>query len=190
MIKKLDKFYTLVESLESLPGLGKKSAQRYAFDMMLNNRYKALKIASAIENALSSVRKCKKCRGLSEDELCHICSDDGRERERLCIVESAKDIFSIEESGEFNGLYFVLEDIEGETIDALRECVNECSVKEVVFAFSPSIASDSLVLFIEDKLKSYNLEFFKIAQGVPTGVSLENIDLISLGRAIKTKTKV
>lgn len=189
MKKRLEKFYTLVESLESLPGLGKKSAMRYALDMVLNNRHKALKIATAIENAISIIKRCKLCGNLSEDEVCYICSDESRDRSKLCIVESIKDIFVIEDSKEFDGRYFVLENIEEETISKLKELIKD-GIKEVLFAFSPSIATDSMIVFVEDKLKDFNLEFYKIAQGVPTGVSLENVDLLSLSRALISKTKV
>lgn len=185
----LEKFNKLVETLENLPAIGKKSAMRLAYHMVMRDRFAALKLAHAIENAVSCIKKCRRCGGISEDELCPICSDDRRDKELLCIVENAKDIFTIEECGGFRGHYFVLESLERPDVERLREIVGS-GVREVMFALTPSIASDAVILFIEENLKEFDLLFTKIAQGVPTGVSLENIDLLSLLRALEGKVKV
>lgn len=185
----LDKFNILVEALETLPTIGKKSATRLAYHMVMQDNFSAMKIAHAIENALGSLRKCMECGGLCEDELCGICSDERRDRELLCIVENAKDIITLEEGGIFDGRYFVLENLEHFDASHLLSMV-ESGVKEIVFALTPSIANDAVMLFIEDKLSQCEVRFTRIAQGVPTGVSLENIDLLSLSRAIEDRVKV
>ncbi len=189
MKKSLEKFNHLVECLEELPSIGKKSALRMAYYMVMQDNFSAMKIAHAIENAVGSLRKCSSCGGMSEDELCAICSDDSREKEILCIVENAKDILTLEDNGLFLGRYFVLESLDKLDILKLEEKIIN-GVIEIIFALTPSIASDSIMLFIEDKLANYNLIFTKIAQGVPTGVSLENIDILSLSRALKNRVKV
>lgn len=183
---KLEKFTHLVEALQELPSIGKKSATRLAYHMLINDSFSALKLAHAIENAVGSLKKCYLCGGLSEDELCSICSDESRDSNVLCIVENAKDILIIEENGIYTGKYFVLEALDVLDIEHLKSLIQN-GVDEVIFALTPSISNDTVMLFIEEKLINYNVKFTRIAQGVPTGVSLENIDMLSLSRAIEDR---
>lgn len=185
----LEKFNRLVEALEGLPTIGKKSATRLAYHMVMNDTFGAIKIAHAIENALGSLKKCHSCGGMSEDELCAICSDEGRNFELLCIVENAKDILVIEENGLFDGRYFVLDALDTLDIEHLKSMVDS-GISEIIFALSPSIATDAIILYIEDKLSEHSVNFSRIAQGVPTGVSLENVDMMSLARALTDRVKV
>ncbi len=188
--KRLKKFYSLVEALETLPTIGKKSATKLAFHMVLDKPMDAMKISHAIEDAISSISRCSECGGLSEDEICYICSDELRDKETLCLVESAKDIYVIEESGEFNGYYYVFDDLNEANMQKLKNLIDKRGVKEVIFAFTPSIKSDALILYIEDQLQDRGIIFSKIAQGVPTGVHLENVDMLSLSKAIAERVKV
>jgi recombination protein RecR len=185
----LEKFSKLVDALQELPTVGQKSATRLAYHMVMKDSFTALKIAHAIENAIGSLKKCRSCGGMSEDELCAICSDEGRDLRLLCVVENAKDILTIEENGLFEGRYFVLDSLEALDIEHLRAMV-QSGVEEVIFAMSPSIATDAMILYIEDKLVETGVNFSRIAQGVPTGVSLENIDMLSLARALTDRVKV
>ena len=189
MNKSLEKFNRLVDALQELPTIGKKSATRLAYFMIMNDTYVGLKISHAIEDAIGSLKKCRMCGGMSEDELCTICSDEMRDPTFLCIVENAKDILLLEENGLFDGKYFVLESLEELSVTHLENMV-KAGIKEVIFALTPSIANDAVILYIEDKLAPYEVRFTKIAQGVPTGVSLENIDVLSLTRALEDRVKV
>lgn len=186
---KLEKFNRLVESLQDLPTIGKKSATRLAYHMIMTDSYCGMKISHAIEDALGCLKKCSVCGGMSEDELCFICCDERRDDNLLCIVESAKDILLLEENGLFDGKYFVLESLEELSINHLEKVVKN-GIAEIIFAITPSISNDAVILYIEDKLQMYNINFSKIAQGVPTGVSLENIDILSLTRALEDRVKV
>ncbi len=185
----LDKFNRLVDALQELPTIGKKSATRLAYFMVMNDSFVGMKISNAIEDALGTLKKCTKCGGMSEDELCFICCDERRDDTLLCIVENAKDILLLEENGLFDGKYFVLEALDEVTVTKLSEVAND-GISEVVFAITPSIANDAVILYIEDKLSDFDISFSKIAQGVPTGVSLENIDLLSLTRALEDRVRV
>jgi len=185
----LEKFNRLVDALQELPTIGKKSATRLAYFMVMNDSYVGLKISHAIEDALGNLRKCSACGGMSEDEICYICSDERRDDTFLCIVENAKDILLLEENGLFDGRYFVLESLDELSISHLEDMVEQ-GISEVLFAITPSIANDAVILYIEDKLSSYPVNFSRIAQGVPTGVSLENIDLLSLTRALEDRVRV
>lgn len=189
MNNSLEKFNRLVEALGELPSIGKKSATRLAYHMIMNDTFSGMKIAHAIEDAIGSLKKCKECGGMSEDELCYICCDETRDASFLCIVENAKDILLLEENGLFDGKYFVLDSLD-ELSMAQLETIVQNGVHEVLFALTPSIANDAVILYIEEKLGIYDLNFSKIAQGVPTGVSLENIDLLSLTRALEDRVRV
>ncbi len=185
----LEKFNNLIDALQTLPTVGKKSAMRYAYHMILKDSFSALKIANAIEDAISSIGECQKCGALSEDEICVICSDDTRDESKLCIVENAKDIFILEDATEYDGRYFVLKSLEEREIEKLEEMIKE-GVGEIIFALTPSISNDGIILFLEDKLKDYGLEFTKIAQGVPTGINLENVDTLSLSKALELRVVI
>jgi recombination protein RecR len=184
-----EKFNRLVDALGELPTIGKKSATRLAYHMVMNDSFIGMKISNAIEDALGSLKKCKNCGGMSEDELCFVCTDERRDNTLLCIVENAKDILLLEENGLFDGKYFVLDALDEYTVSRLLEVVNT-GISEVLFAITPSISNDAVILYIEDKLDEFNINFTKIAQGVPTGVSLENIDLLSLTRALEDRVRV
>ncbi len=188
--KGLEKFYSLVESFESLPTIGKKSALRMAYYIINDNSYAGLKIAHSIEDAIKHIKKCIKCHSISEHEICEICLDTHRNSHLLAIVQNAKDIFTIEESKQFNGTYFVLDELATDKMNYLLNLAKDKNVSDILFAITPSLANDAFILYVEDRLKGLKINFTKIAQGVPTGVSLENVDLLSLASAIDGKTKI
>ena len=185
---KIEAFENLVDAFQSLPSIGKKSAIRLAYHLVMEDGFNAMKLAHAIETGVNEIQRCRQCHNMSEDELCAICTDEQRDTATLCIVQSARDILTIEESGEFNGIYYVISQIED--LDAVHMRNAVASVSEVIFAFPPSIAADTMILYIEDKLEGLGLTFSKIAQGVPAGVDLENIDMVSLSRAMEARVKV
>lgn len=189
MKHRLESFHNLVEAFSSLPTVGKKSAMRFAYHVVLNDAFGAMKLSHAIERAVRSLRRCELCGGVSEHELCDICLDEDRNRELLCLVESAKDVLILEESGSFEGCYFVLDNLEDESISRLKNLIVERKVEEIIFALTPSLSSDGIILYIEEKLQGLHVNFTKIAQGVPTGVQLENVDTLSLSKALGARMK-
>ncbi len=189
-MKSLENFNNLVDAFNSLPTVGKKSALRFAYHVILKDSFNGLKLSHAIESAIKNIRRCDSCGGLSEHELCDICLDENRDTNILCLVENVKDIYILEENGSYNGIYFVLDSLEDETIQKLHEKINQTRIDEILFALTPGLSSDAIMLFIEDKFKDMNITFTKIAQGVPTGVNLENVDTLSLSKALESRTKV
>ncbi|AJB45709.1 recombination mediator RecR [Campylobacter fetus] len=183
--QKLEKFNELVSCFEKIPGVGKKSALKYAYHVALGDSFFGLNLAHTIEDAVRFLRHCSMCGGISENEICDICSDINRDKTTLCIVETPKDILTIEHSNSFSGLYFVFDD--ANKLDKLKSNIKENGINELIFALTPSINSDGMMLYIEDKLKDFDVSFTKIAQGIPTGVSLENVDILSLSKAIKDR---
>ena len=187
-MKDLNSLNQLIEALEELPSIGKKSATRLAL-FLAKDKFRAMKLINAIENVVSNIKECSICGNFSEHEICEICDNPNRDN-ILAIVENPKDIMIIEESGSFNGYYFVLNHLDDENIQKLRNLIKEKNIKEVIFAFSPSVENEAKSLYLEDKLKDLNIEFSQIAQGVPTGVHFENIDINSLAKAIKLRFKI
>ena len=185
---KIEAFENLVSAFQDMPSIGKKSAVKMAYHLVMEDSFSAMKLAHAIEEGVNSIQRCKKCHNMSEDELCAICSDEFRDESLLCIVQSAKDILTIEESGQYKGIYYIVTQITDLDEYHLKDAVK--GVNEVIFAFPPSLATDTMILYIEDKLSGTDIYFSKIAQGVPTGVELDNIDILSLTRAIESRVKV
>ncbi len=186
---KLEKFNNLVEAFEAIPTIGKKSALRFAYHLVLNDTFLAMKLSNAIESAVKSIKKCQVCGALSENEICEVCLDESRDESKICIVENAKDIFILEENRLFEGKYFVLENLEKESIEKLKNIVKN-GIKEMIFALTPSLSNDAVIIFVEDQLTDFDITFTKIAQGVPTGVHLENVDMLSLSKAIDSRVKI
>ncbi|WP_294955470.1 recombination mediator RecR [Sulfurovum sp.] len=185
---KIEAFENLVEAFGAFPSIGKKSAIRLAYHSVMEDGFAAMKLAHAIETAVNSIHKCSKCHNMSEDELCTICSDPYRDSSKLCVVQSAKDILTIEESRQFDGVYYVISEVRD--LDEAHLFYAVEGVEEIIFAFPPSIATDTMILYIEEKLQGLSIKFTKIAQGVPTGVELENIDVMSLSRALEARVKI
>lgn len=188
--KGLEKFNALVESFASLPTIGRKTALRLAFHLCMNDRLEGMKFANNIENALRFTRFCEQCGSLSENELCEVCTDLERQRTLLCVIQSPRDVLVIEESKSYNGLYFILNELDENTMEKLRKMIEKLGVKELIFALTHGLNSDATIFFIEERLKDLNLKLSKIAQGIPNGVNLENVDFISLGRALTFRTHI
>ncbi|CAA6820237.1 MAG: Recombination protein RecR [uncultured Sulfurovum sp.] len=185
---KIEAFENLVAAFQVLPSIGKKSAIRMAYNIVMEDSFAGMKLAHAIEEGVNNIQRCKNCHNMSEDELCFICSDEFRDTSTLCIVQSAKDILTIEESGQYKGIYYIVTQLSDLDEYHLRDAVK--GVEEVIFAFPPSLATDTMILYLEDKLANKAIHFSKIAQGVPTGVALDNIDVISLTRAMESRVKI
>ena len=187
-MKDLQSINRLIEAFEELPSIGKKSAVRLALSIA-KDKFKALKLINAIEDVVANVKECEICGNFSEHEICEICASENRDK-TLAVVENSKDIITIEESGSYHGYYFVLNHIDDEVIQKLKNTVIQKEIKEIIFAFPPSVESEARSLYIEDRLKDLNIEFTQIAQGVPTGVHFENVDVNSLASAIKKRVKI
>ena len=188
---KKDKFELLVEQLEQIPSIGKKSALKIAYTLALENKILALNIAHCIEDAVNNIQRCDICGGISQSSICDICSDESRLYSGvLCIVGSPKDILVIEDANIFDGFYLVVDERDSLDFKVMITNIKLYDIKEIIFAFSASLASDAMMLYIEDHLKDENIRFSKIAQGVPTGVGLDNIDRSSLTRALESRIKI
>ena len=186
----------LIDALRILPGVGAKSAQRMALQLLEKNREGAFKLAEAVNEAATKVGKCQQCRTLTEHNLCDICSDPSRSDSQLCVVENPADLFAIEQAGGYRGKYFVLlghlSPIDGIGpeqlgIDKLIERLQSNQVNELILATNLTVEGEATAHFIADKAKSLGVEVSRIAYGVPMGGELEYVDGGTLNLALQSR---
>ena len=189
----------LIKTFKILPGIGEKSAQRMAFHLLEKNREGGRNLAKLINESVENIRNCSECRNLTEDVVCHICLDEKRNKKLICVVESPTDVLAIENSGSFNGKYFVLmgrlSPIDGVTpqdlgIPKLIERIKSSEIDEIIIATSPTIEGDATSFYIKDQLNDNNILISRIAYGVPMGGELEYVDNTTLGRAIQGRREI
>ncbi|QQS52834.1 MAG: recombination protein RecR [Bacteroidota bacterium] len=182
-----------VEQFSGLPGIGERTALRMVLFLLKQGKSKSLLFTHAIEEFLQHVKFCTTCHNLSDTELCAICASPKRDRNTICVVESIKDILSIEQTQQYNGLYHVLggtiSPMEGIgpqdlTIDSLLARLQDNSVAEVILALSTTMEGDTTNYFLNRKLKPTGVKVSIIARGISIGNELEFTDEITLGRSI------
>ena len=175
----------LIEAFRCLPGVGPKSGQRMTLHLLERNRAWGKRLTEALTEALEAVGNCEQCRTLTEEEVCRICANPSRNRKLCCVVESHADIFAIEQSGTFRGVYFVLmghlSPIDGIGpeqlgINQLLERIQAGDFEEIIIACNPTVEGDATAYYIAEQLKSINVVVSRIAHGVPVGGELEFVD--------------
>jgi len=196
-IRSLDR---LINELSRLPGIGRKTAQRLAVFILKSDTEYAENLSAAIHELKLETRLCPKCFNIAEGEVCSICADPRRDASKICLVEDIVDIFAIEESNEYRGLYHVLGGVISplagvnpdnlhisELISRVRE---EESVNEVLMALNPSTEGEATMIYISKLLKDLNVKVTRIASGVPIGSHLEFVDTATIGRAILSRQEL
>lgn len=182
----------LIEALRCLPGVGPKTAQRMAFQLLERGREKGKHLAKIMQDAMQEINHCKQCRTFSEMELCKLCSSAGRDHSLLCIIESPADIVAVEQMGSYRGLYFVLmghlSPLDGIGPDDLgiKQLITLLSqgiVKEVILATNPTVEGEATAHYISELVKQQAIKVTRIAHGVPLGGELEYIDSGTLAHA-------
>lgn len=185
---------TLIDELGRLPGIGPKSAQRIAFHLLKVPADDAHRLALAIREAKDKVRFCDRCFNVAENALCPICADDRRDSTMICVVEEARDIVSIEKTGEFRGRYHVLlgvmSPLEGIGPEQLkiRELLNRLGpegVEEIIVCTNPNTEGEVTAMYLARMLKPLGLKVTRLASGLPVGGDLEYADELTLGRALQ-----
>ena len=189
----------LVRLLSSLPGIGSRSALRITFHLIKSDEYMVKQLSEALLNLKRNIRFCRRCGGLSESEICDICSDKSRNPEILCIVEEPQDILSIEKTGEYNGRYHVLmgaispldgigpDDLR---INELREIIESEKISEIFIATNPTLEGDATASYISEILPDENIALTRITHGLQTGGSIEFADRSTLARSIRNRQKI
>ncbi|WP_119344479.1 recombination mediator RecR [Facilibium subflavum] len=191
------KIQMLIESLKSLPGVGKKTAQRMAIQLLDKNRQGARNIANSIQDALESVKHCQRCQTLTDEPICLVCQSQKRDHTQLCIVESMLDMVAIESASVYQGKYFVLHGrispLDGVgpnelKLPTLEQIVVNEGVCEIVLALSPSVEGETTAHFISDMLVKHQCHISRIGYGVPFGGELEYLDQQTLLHAFNART--
>jgi recombination protein RecR len=189
----------LVEALRILPGVGPRSAQRMAIQLLERDRDGASRLAEALVDAVEHVGRCERCRMLSEETLCSVCADPGRDVALLCVVEAPTDQMAIESAGGYRGRYFVLggrlspiDGIGPEEIGvpALVDLVASEGVEEVILATNATVEGEATAHYIGDAMRGAGAATSRIAHGVPLGGELEFVDAGTLSHAFSGRTRV
>ncbi len=190
---------TLITALKRLPGVGEKTATRYAFYVLNAEKQEIEALLGAIRDVKAKLRLCSVCFHLTDVDPCSICSDPRRDTSRICVVETPLDLLAIEKVGHFRGLYHVLHgllaplDAIGPEDIRLAELVQRArddQVKEVILALNPTVEGESTASFIRDQLKSAHVVISRIAYGIPIGGTLEYADPLTLARALENRTEL
>lgn len=188
-----------VDKFASLPGIGRKSAQRLAFHVLSLPDDEAQSFADAIVSAKKSVHCCKVCQNLTEGEICQICASDTRDKSTVCVVSEPRDVLSIERGREYNGTYHVLHGVlspmshvgpDDIRIKELLVRVAENDIQEVIMATNPDTEGEATAMYLSRLLKPFNVKVTRLAYGIPVGSNLEFADDATLNRAIEGRTEM
>ena len=191
----------LLEELERMPGIGPKSAQRIAYWLLASEKADAQRLADAIVEVKRVIHFCPVCFNFAEDELCAVCADSQRDRTKICVVEEPRDVVAIDRTGEYGGLYHVLQGaispIDGVGPERLRvrELIDrlggsEVEVTEVVLATNPNVEGETTALYLARLIKPLGVRVTRIASGLPVGGDLEYADEVTLGRALEARREM
>jgi recombination protein RecR len=189
----------LVDELGRLPGVGPKSAQRIAFHLLKISSEDALRLAKTIIEVKERTVLCETCFNVAMATKCSICSDDRRDRTKVCVVEDPRDIVAVERTREFSGRYHVLggalNPIEGVGPEQLRvrellTRIDAEGITEVILCTNPNLEGDTTAMYLARLLKPLGLSVTRIASGLPVGGDLEYADELTLGRALEGRREV
>ena len=189
----------LIDGFASLPGIGRKSAQRLAFHVLSLPQEEADRFANAVLEAKKSVHTCPVCQNLTDGELCPVCASDSRDKTTICVVSEPRDVLSIERGREYNGTYHVLHGVlspmshvgpDDIKIKELLVRVAENDIQEVIMATNPDTEGEATAMYLSRLLKPFNVKMTRLAYGIPVGSNLEFADDATLNRAIEGRTEM
>ncbi len=189
----------LIEYLKKLPGIGEKTAERYALALLKLSKEELSDFADTIKDVKQILRNCEICGHLTDRNVCHICSDEFRNNKLICVVEDYKSIFMFEKTGKFSGVYHVLggliSPIDGINPDdlqissLLKRC-KELQGAEVIIALRPTIEGDTTTLYLKKILENQNIKITRLSYGLPMGAEIDYLDVLTLERALIDRKEV
>jgi len=189
----------LIEEFSKMPGIGPKTAQRLAFYILKNSRENATNLAKAIIEAKENIKYCSICGNITDKDICEICQSTSRDKSIICVVEGVKDLIALERTGEYKGVYHVLEGaispLDGIEpgnlkIEKLIKRLKTEKVNEVILATNPSIEGEVTASYIAKLIEPLKIKVTRIAYGVPIGGSLEFADEVTLTQALIGRQKM
>lgn len=188
----------LIDELSRLPGIGPKTAQRLAVHLLRSPHQRIKPLGEALLSLKDGLAFCEECWHVTETSPCGICSDPGRDKHQLCVVEEVLDVLAIEKTGKYKGLYHVLHGvlspIDGVGAEQLKipELFNRIEkhpeIRELVLATNPSLEGEATALYIHKHLDGKDIKVTRIARGLPIGSDLEYADAVTLGKALLNRT--
>ena len=190
-IESLDR---LIEKFASLPGVGKKTAERLAYGLIMSSSENVTAFSDAMLKAKENIHLCPVCQSLTDKELCSVCANEARDHSVICVVEDPKVVLSLEKVRQFSGVYHVLHGSISPThgitpdklkIDELTERVARGGIREVILATNATFSGDTTALYISQLLKDYDVKITRLAYGIPVGADLEYADSITLLKALE-----
>ncbi len=185
---------SLMAHLKKLPGVGTRTAERFAFELLSWPQDQLKTLGEILEGIQTKIPPCQLCGCLTDQGLCKFCTQTKRDPSQLCIVASQRDVFAVEETGSYVGLYHVVEHLlspldgrHAETLrlDKIKERIAQNEAKEIILAFDSTLEGDTTALYLKSKLENLGLSISRLAFGLPMGSSLEYIDGGTLARALK-----
>ena len=188
-----------VKEFSRLPGIGKKTALRLVLHLLKQEEAEVSQFSETIDRMRKEIKFCKTCFNISDLDQCTICSNTGRKKEVICVVENIRDVIAIESTEQYNGVYHVLGGVispldgigpDQLTISALASRIPQENTKEIVFALSPTIQGDTTIYYIRKKLNNAELRFTTIARGIAFGGELEFADEMTLAKSIRNRLPV
>ena len=192
-------FENLINGLKKLPGVGSKSAERMAYQILNMEDEDIKSLANSLMDSKIKLTKCKNCGCMSEDELCEICKDSSRDKSVICIVQSSKDVYALEKIKNYVGQYFVLNGVISASLgispndlhlNELVEKIERENINEVILATNPNVEGETTALYIAKLLEGKNIEVTRLAYGLPVGASLDYADEFTLMKAIQGRRKL
>ena len=192
-------FEDLIDVFKKFPGVGSKSAERMAYQVLEMEKEKVEKMISALKNAKENIHFCKICGHICEDEICDICQDESRDSSTICVVQTPKDVFALEKAKEYKGAYHVLHGIISASngigpndinLNSLLDRVKDGKVKEIIIATNPTIEGETTALYISRLINDENINVTRLAYGLPVGASLDYADQFTLIKAIEGRRKI
>jgi len=189
----------LIDEFSKMPGIGPKTAQRLAFYILKNSTEQVSNLARVIIDAKQKIQYCSICGNITDQEICEICRNVNRDKSIICVVEKVKDLIALENTGEFKGVYHVLEGaispLDGIEpgnlkIDNLLKRLKGGGIKEVIIATNPNIEGEVTASYITQLIEPLRIKITRIAYGVPIGSSLEFADEITLAQALISRQKI
>ena len=184
----------LIDEFRKLPGIGPKSAQRLAYNVLRRPREDAERLCRAVMEVKEKIRYCSRCNNFSDRDPCNYCSNPARSDETICIVEEPHDILAIEKTREYRGRYHVLHGVlspingvgpENLKLNNLLERLKEGDVREVILATNPNVEGEATAIYLAKLLKPTGIKISRIALGVPVGSDLEFADEVTMSKALE-----
>lgn len=189
----------LILEFNKLPGVGIKSATRYAFFILNQSEEEVKNFINALSAVKENVKKCSICGNFCEEDICNICADNLREKDIICVVEDSKDIVTLEKTTKFKGVYHVLEGrldpLNGITpnelnIKSLIQRIAENDIKEIILATNPNLEGETTAMYLAKLIKNFDIKVTKLASGIPIGGNIEFSDTATISRALDDRIEI